>query len=150
MKPGLAHNRDFLAGLLFTAIAVAAVAIARDYPLGFTSRMGPGYFPRALGGVLGLFGFYLMYRGLRYRARIKGDWGWRPLGLITLAIVLFGFSMERIGLWPALILMFLVAAAAGREFRVKEVAVLAALMSTFAAALFVYGLQLPYPLFGGW
>ena len=150
MKIDLANNKDFLAGLLFAGIAAVTVAVARDYPIGFTERMGPGYFPTVLGGILGLFGLYLMYRGIRYGARIQGDWGWKPLGLITLSIVVFGFTMEKVGLVPALMLMFFVAALGGRDFRFKEVLVLAAVMSAFAAGVFVYGLKLPYPLFGSW
>jgi hypothetical protein len=150
LKIDLGNNKDFLAGLLFAGIAALTVAVARDYPIGFTERMGPGYFPTALGGILGLFGLCLMIRGIRSGVRIQGGWGWKPLGLITLSIVVFGFAMEKVGLVPALILMFFVAAAAGREFRFKEVLVLAAVMSAFAAGIFVYGLRLPYPLFGSW
>jgi putative tricarboxylic transport membrane protein len=150
LKIDLANNKDFLAGLLFAGIAAVTVAVARDYPIGFTERMGPGYFPTALGYILGLFGLCLMIRGIFSGARVQGDWGWKPLGLITLSIVVFGFAMEKVGLVPALILMFFVAAAAGREFRFKEVLVLAAVMSAFAAGVFVYGLKLPYPLFGSW
>ena len=63
---------------------------------------------------------------------------------------LFGFSMEKLGLVPALVLLFFIAALAGSEFRFKEVLLLAVLMSAVAAAVFVYGLQLPYPLFGSY
>ena len=150
MKTGLHNNKDFLAGLLFLAIGAFAMVVARDYPMGWLERMGPGYFPTVLGGLLCLFGLYVMVRGLRSGAPVAGEWGWRPLGLITLSIVVFGASMERLGLIPALVLMFLVAAAAGREFRWKEVLILAALMSAFAAGVFVYGLKLPYPLFGSY
>jgi hypothetical protein len=150
VKSDLRNNKDFLAGLLFAGIAAAAVAVARDYPLGFTERMGPGYFPTVIGGLLGLFGLYLMYRGIRSGTPVRGEWGWRPLALIALSIVIFGFAMEKLGLVPALILMYFTAARAGREFRFKEVLLLAVLMSAFAAGVFVYGLKLPYPLFGGW
>ena len=149
MKSSLGQNKDLLAGLLFTAIGVFAIVVARDYPMGVLARMGPGYFPTVLGGILCLFGLYVMFRGIRSAAPIQGEWGWKPLGLITLSIVVFAFSMEKVGLVPALVLLFFVAAAAGREFRFKEVLLLAVLMSAFAAGLFVYGLKLPYPLFGG-
>jgi hypothetical protein len=43
--------------------------------------------------------------------------------------------------------MFPMAAAAGREFRFREVLVLTVAMSAFAGGVFVYGLKLPYPLF---
>ena len=55
---------------------------------------------------------------------MKGKWGLKPLLLITLAIVRFGFLMSRLGLVPALVAVFIVSAAAGREFRWKEVLVL--------------------------
>ena len=150
IKPDLRNNKDFLAGLLFFALGVLTVFFARDYPMGLAARMGPGYFPTVLGGMLCLFGLYILLRGIRSGEPVQGTWGWRPLGLITLAIVVFGFTMEKLGLVPALILLFFVAALAGREFRFKEVLLLAVLMSTFAAAVFVYGLKLPYPLFGSY
>ncbi len=150
MKASLGSNKDFLAGLLFILIGGLAVALAFDYSMGSTARMGPGYFPTVLGGILLLFGVYVMFRGLRSGETIKGSWGWKPLGLITLSIALFGFTMEKLGMVPAIVLLFFVAAFAGREFRFKEVLLLAILMSAFAAGVFVYGLKLPYPLFGGY
>jgi hypothetical protein len=63
--------------------------------------------------------------------------------------VLFGFLLDRAGMVPALVAMFFVAAAAGREFRFKEVLLLTVVMGAFAAAVFLYWLKLPYPLFPG-
>jgi hypothetical protein len=42
--------------------------------------------------------------------------------------------------------MFLVAAYAGSEFRLREVLVLTVVMSFFAVVVFIWGLKLPYPL----
>ena len=64
--------------------------------------------------------------------------------------MIFGLAMEKLGLVPAVLLLFIVAAFGGREFRLTEVAIIAALMSAFAAGVFVYGLKLPYPLFGSY
>jgi len=116
--------------------------------MGWIERMGPGYFPTVLGTILCLFGLYVMIRGIVTGERVQGEWGWRPLIMITLSIVIFGFSIERLGLVPALLLLFIVAALGGREFRLTEVLILAVVMSVFAACVFVYGLKLPYPLFG--
>jgi hypothetical protein len=74
-------------------------------------------------------------------------WGWKPLSFVTLAIVLFGFSISRFGLVPALVVMFLVCAAAGREYRFRDLLVLTAVMSAFAVGVFVYALNLPFRLF---
>jgi putative tricarboxylic transport membrane protein len=148
MKFDLHNNRDALAGLLFSAIGVMAFVGAEDYPMGFTERMGPGYFPMVLGGILTLFGICIFVRGLLSGEPVQGEWGWKPLVLITLAIVLFGFLMERLGLVPALVAVFFASALGGHEFRFRETLLLTLVMGTFAVGVFFYGLKLPYPLFG--
>jgi Tripartite tricarboxylate transporter TctB family len=150
VKPDLWNNRDFLAGLLFIVLGGLAVALARDYPIGSTMRMGPGYFPTVLGGILLLFGIYVLARGVRSGEKVKGEWGYRPLALIALSIVLFGLLLDRVGMVPAIVATLFVAAAAGREFRWKEVLLLAVVMTAFSVAVFSYGLKLPYPLLGGY
>jgi uncharacterized membrane protein len=148
VKPDLRNNRDLIAGLLFIVLGGLAVLLARDYPLGTTMRMGPGYFPTVLGGVLVLFGVYVLLRGIRTGDKVKGEWGWRPLAWITLSIVFFGYLLDRAGLVPATVVTLFAAAAAGREFRFKEVLVLAIVMTAFSVAVFSWGLKLPYPLLG--
>ena len=64
MKVDLRKSEDFLAGLLFILIGGLAIVIARNYPMGSAMRMGPGYFPTVLGGLLCLFGIYLFVRGV--------------------------------------------------------------------------------------
>jgi len=143
------NNKDFLAGMLFIAIGVVAVAVARGYPMGNAMRMGPAYFPTVLGGILVLLGAWVTARGIRSGEKVKGEWGLKPLLLIALAVVLFGFLMSRLGLVPALVAVFLVSAAGGREFRFKEVLVLTALLSAFAVVVLLYVLKMPYPLIAG-
>ena len=50
----LIDNKDFWSGVMLIAIGAGAVYVARDYALGTTLRMGPGYFPTALGALIGL------------------------------------------------------------------------------------------------
>jgi hypothetical protein len=150
VKPDLRNNRDFIAGLLFIVLGGLAVALARDYPFGTTMRMGPGYFPTVLGGILLLFGVYVLARGVRSGERVKGEWGWKPLALIALSIVLFGLLLDRVGMVPATVVTLVIAAAASREFRWKEVLLLALVMTAFSVAVFLYGLKLPYPLLGSY
>ena len=149
MNFDLRNNKDFLAGLLFLAIGVVAIAVAREYPLGTAMRMGSGYFPTVLGGILVLFGVFLMARGARSHERARVSWGWRPLACIAASMLLFGFLMPRFGLVPALVALFFTAALGGREFRFKEVLALTALMTAFAVGVFVYLLKLPFQLFPG-
>ena len=149
MKPGLRASKDFLSGLLFLAIGVGAIVVARAYPFGTAMRMGSGYFPTVLGAILILFGVYLIVRGARSREQTIISWGWWPLACITVSMVLFGFLLPRFGLVPALVALFFAAAIGGREFRWLEVLVLAVVMTAFALVVFVYVLKLPFQLFPG-
>lgn len=147
MKPNLSANQDALAGLLFIALGAIGFTIALGYKFGTSVEMGPGYFPRLLSLILVGFGVLILIRGLRHRSSVAGIWAWVPLLLLTLGMVLFGFLVERLGLVPALTALFFVAAYAGHEFKAMEVLVLTAVMSLFAAVVFVWGLKLPYALF---
>jgi putative Mn2+ efflux pump MntP len=149
MKADLRENRDFLSGLMFIVIGLGAVFIARDYPVGSALRMGPGYFPVALGGILFLMGLYVMVQGLIKKEKVKGNWSVRALIVLPLAVVVFGLMIERTGFIPALIVLAIISAAAGREFKFLEVLILAIALTAGCVALFIYGLGMPYPLVGG-
>ena len=125
------------------------MAVARGYHFGTAMRMGSGYFPTVLGGILALFGVFLMARGARARECAPLAWGWKPLACVTAAMLLFGFLMPRLGLVPALAALFFAAAAGGREFRLAEVLALTAAMTAFAVGVFSYVLKLPFQLFPG-
>jgi hypothetical protein len=147
MKTPLQQNRDFLAGMLFLLIGGIGFYVALSYSFGTLQKMGPGYFPRVLSGILIVFGIVTLVRGLRSGEKVKGAWGWFPLVMLTVSLVAFGFLMEHVGLIPALVVMFFTAAYAGKEAKFVEVAALTVLMSLAAAAIFIWGLKLPFPLF---
>ena len=151
MKIELRNNQDFFAGLMFIVIGLAAVVIAhKSYPVGTSLRMGPGYFPTRLGGIMTAFGLYIMVRGLIKGEKVEGVWGIRPLALVTLGIVAFGFLMDRLAMVPALIALFFISAFGGHQFKFKEVLILAVIMTVASWGIFVYGLGLPYRLFSWW
>jgi hypothetical protein len=144
-----ARNRVVWAGLTFLATGVAAMLVARGYPAGTAPRMGPGYFPRVLAGILILFGLHAVWRGLRRPERIEGAWSPRALIVLPLAMVLFGVLMEHAGFVPAIAALVLGSAAAGRQFRLLEVLLLTGFLTAISVAIFVWGLGLPYPLIKG-
>jgi hypothetical protein len=65
MEIKIRSSRDFCAGLIFICFGIAALFIGGSYPMGTSSRMGPGYFPVLLGGILTLLGFIIAGQGLR-------------------------------------------------------------------------------------
>jgi hypothetical protein len=145
----LLKNKDFGAGMMFIGFGAAAIFIARDYRFGSAMRMGPGFFPTILGGILIAFGVCIMAAGLRNGERIQERPSIRALILIPLSLVLFGLLMQWMGFIPALVGLILVSAASGREFHFLEVLMLTVVLAVAAVALFIWGLELPYPLLKG-
>ena len=147
--PAVLHRKDVWGGLMLIAIGTLAVVLAREYPYGTALRMGPGYFPTLLGGIVVLFGLYLAVLGLRKGEAIEGNWSFRALVVIPLSLVLFGLLMDRAGFIPALAVLIFGSAAASTEFRFVEVALLTVVLTAFSVAVFILGLGLPYPLLVG-
>ena len=74
-------QKDFFAGLLFIAIGLGFAWGATDYELGSTARMGPGYFPMALGALLAALGAVIAFKALVIETadgEPVGRWAWRP------------------------------------------------------------------------
>lgn len=134
---------------MLIAVGGLALFMARDYAMGTTLRMGPGYFPVVLGAMLILFGLYCIASGLRSNEKIEGSWSLRGLIVLPLSLVLFGLLMEYAGFVPALMVLIFGSALAGKEFRLGEVLLLAVGLTAFSVALFIWGLGLPYPLLMG-
>jgi hypothetical protein len=149
MKLVLRNNRDFWAGVMLIGAGAAAILVARDYRFGSALRMGPGFFPTLLGGILIAFGICVMAVGLRSNEKIQGRISFRALILLPLSLVLFGILMKHAGFIPALVALVFVAAASGREFKVMEVLWLTGVLTVASVALFIWGLGLPYPLIKG-
>jgi len=149
MKLEFRRNQDFWAGLMFLGIGAVAIFVDRNYPLGRLLRMGAGYFPILLGGILILFGAYIMVKGMRKGEKVQGNWSIRAGILLPIMIVLFGVLMERAGFIPALAALAFGSAAAGKEFRWGEVLLLTAFLTVLSLAVFVWGLGLPFPLIKG-
>ena len=132
---------------MLIAVGAAALFIASDYPFGSATRMGPGYVPMVLGGMLVLFGIYILAMGLRSGEKLQSSWSLRALFILPLSLVLFGVLIDRAGFVPAMMVLSFGSATATAEFRLVEVLLFSIGLTGFCAALFRYGLDLPYPLF---
>ena len=135
-------------GLLFIALGSAALWISRDYTFGDVHRMGPGFFPRMLSfGLIGL-GALIVLKGLSDLPRGSGlgarlD---RSLWLIPASMVVFGLSVEPLGLVAALAVAIALAGAAHRQARLMEVAISAVALIALSVLIFVVVLKLPLRL----
>jgi putative tricarboxylic transport membrane protein len=138
---------DFLAGLLFAGFGVLGLYLGRDYPIGSAMRMGPGYFPAVLSGLLLALGALAMLRGLA----IRGDppHSFATLLTILASVGIFALTVERVGIVIAVVLVTVVSSLASGTWRWKEQLVLNAVMVALAVGLFAKGLELPFKIFPG-
>jgi hypothetical protein len=145
------NPRDFWAGAIYLALAIAAIWIGQNYQLGTSERMGPGYFPTALGSILAIFGVVSMGRSFIRSGEAIAAIAWRPLALVLGSTVLFGLLLPRAGVLIALPCLIVVSALASRNSRL-DAASIAALVGlvAFCVVVFVKGLGVPMPLLGSW
>jgi hypothetical protein len=148
-KVELRNNKRFLSGLMFLGIGAVSIYIAQDYPMGSALRMGPGYFPIVLSGILVAFGVYELILGILKPAPVIGNWSLRALIILPASAVIFGILMEWAGFIPAMIALIYASAFSSDEFKFWEVTALAIGLTAASVGLFIYGLGLPYPLFTG-
>ena len=139
------HPKDFWAGILFIVLGGSAFIIALDYAMGTAGRMGPGYFPRALGLILAALGLILVLRALKLQGEPIAFPTMRPLLIVLGSVLLFGLTVNRIGLVLATILIVLTSSTASHEYRWKESIVAASCLAVFVVIAFVYGLKLQLP-----
>jgi len=143
-------NKDLLAGLMFIAVGLVFLVGAYNYNMGTAARMGPGYFPRILGGLLVFMGLLVAGVGLKNQARFAQSqgigWTWTPVLLVTLAVVLFGFALPRLGLIASILILIALSGYAAHDRNYGELALIAIVMCVFCAAVFVWGLSLQMKL----
>jgi len=140
------HRKDFIAGLMFVAVGIAAIAISTNYALGTAARMGPGYFPRILGLLLIALGAILALRALRLNGPPLPPWPWRPTVVVLAAVVLFGAIVNTVGVALSTVVLIVAASAASHEFRPKEALVSGVFFAALAVGVFVIGLKLQLPI----
>lgn len=142
--------KDLAAGAVFAAIGLAFMAGALTLDIGSAFKMGPGYFPLMLSGLLALLGIIVMAKSVNMPPETIGTVPWRGLVLILAAPVIFGMTVRGLGLLIALPLAIVSAAAASRRTGLVAAIALVAGLSVFCVLVFSYGLGLPLPLLGRW
>ena len=140
------HPKDFWAGVLYIVFGATAIIIALNYPAGTAGRMGPGYFPRALGALLVALGVFLALRALRIQGAPIFFASPKPLLVVIGSVVVFGIAAPVLGLAIATVLLVIVSSTASDEFRWKEATIASVLIAAFTVVAFAWGLQLQLPV----
>jgi Tripartite tricarboxylate transporter TctB family len=151
MKLQDARKDDLLAGTLFTGIGLAFAVTAATYDIGSPLRMGPGFFPLALGGILVVLGIVIVIGS--FVAGHEGGIGpvpWKSVVLLLGALFFFGYFVRALGLVPTLLVTVTLAGLAGRSVKFVPAVVIAACLTALSVVIFVVLLQLRLPLLGVW
>lgn len=143
----ITSQEDFWGGVMFIAFGALAIFIAQDYPFGTAARMGPGYFPTWIGIGLIVLGAMIAATGFKEKGEGIGQFAWKAMVLLSIAFIFFGWAIDHIGFVGAVAVMVALASAAGKDFRWKEMIVVAIVLIIGCWALFIKGLDLPFPLF---
>ncbi len=150
-------QKDFFSGLLYACVGGAFAIGATGYKIGTSARMGPGFFPLLLGVILALIGLFIMFKAMVVKSpggdKI-GKWAWKPLFFIIAGNLLFGIllaglpslGVPAMGLIVAIFGTTFVVSLAGDTYKVKEVAILATILSIGCYCAFVLLLKLQFPV----
>jgi Tripartite tricarboxylate transporter TctB family len=143
--------KDVLAGLVFIGFGLAFSIGATAYEIGTALRMGPGYFPLVLGGLLVLLGVVIIVKGfVAGEGATIGSIPWRAAVLIGVAVVLFGATIRGLGVIPSVFMTALLAGLSGHRSGVVAPVVIAVGLTVTCVIVFIVALQLRLPLVGPW
>ena len=133
------------AALIAFGLWVMQHALA-EYQFGALRRMGPGFFPAVLGGLVAGAGALILLPAL-FRGGEAPRPDWRPFVLVCAALIAFALVLERFGLVAATFALVFLAAVARPGPRPVETLVLAAALAGIAVLVFSEGLGIPIPAF---
>jgi len=145
--------KDYLGGALMVLIGVGAIVEGTRYSFGSLHRMGPGFFPVALGTLLALVGVVIGVIGwlehapgaASERKTLPPEWrGWACIVGSLIAFVVLGHYG---GLVPATAALVFISALGDRQNSVKSSLLLTAVMLVICVVVFWWALQMNFPLF---
>jgi hypothetical protein len=142
----IGHPKDFWAGVLYVTFGLSAIIIAANYPMGNAARMGPGWFPRALGILLILLGSALALRALKLKGTPIDPWHWRPTATVLISVVIFGMIVPRVGVALSTIFLIVAASSASKEFKPREALISGVVLAALSVGVFVIGLNMQLPI----
>lgn len=143
------NRSDLGAGAIFIAIGLGfGLMTLSGLEIGTARRMGPGYFPIMLSGILIALGIAVALQSITHGDEPRGPLPWRGLVVLLSVPVLFGLLIRPLGMVPVLLITTFVTAFASRRMNVKAALLLTVGLTVFCVVVFNLGLGLPLRLFG--
>ncbi|MCK9260410.1 MAG: tripartite tricarboxylate transporter TctB family protein [Azoarcus sp.] len=152
-------RRDLLGGAVLCLLGGLAAWYAQRYQLGTATRMGPGFFPTALGLLLCLYGGVIAAKAVLGRTVRPGAGAdaelleqevevveWRNLFVVAGGLVLFAVLLTTAGLAVATLSSVLLYTVADRGVTVRRALMLSSLIALLTVVVFVWGLRVSVPV----
>lgn len=145
-------DREMLAGLVFLAAGIVAVAVGWGYGFGTFAALGAGAMPVLVGAGLVLLGAVQLVQA---RVAVRAGEALasafpraelRPLAIILAAVLVFALLVDRVGLVPSLVALVAISWFAERGGRGLELAAVAVVVVVLIVAIFHLGLGIPFRL----
>lgn len=149
MSSKIKSKKDFNAGLMFIAFGLIFAIVAKNYPMGTAVRMGPAYFPTILGWLLVFLGAIVFIQSFVSTDEAPKKMDPRALLWILGSVLAFALLVGPLnaGLVPASVVIVIMSAYGGEEFRWRDAIISAVVLSASCVGIFYYGLGLPFRLF---
>lgn len=150
MKPISIDRVNGLAGTLFIAFGIFFAVQSLGLKMGTAFRMGPGYAPLIMAGMLIVLGLVIIAQATRVKGEPFGPIAWRGMALILPAPIFFGLTVRGLGFVLAVFFTSLIASFASARMRPAMALALSAGITVFSVAVFSYALGLPFQRLGPW
>lgn len=146
MNPLRHIGHDVWAGLFLVLLGMAGGWLALGMRLGSAVSMGPGYFPLLVHAGLVTLGLVIAVRGLRAVVVPLPRPFWRPILVISGALLAFWLLIESAGFVLAASGLVLVAVRAQDKLGWRGALALTAGAVVSSSLIFAYALKLPFSL----
>ena len=144
------NKTDAAAGILFIIVGLIFGVQALGMDLGTSLRMGPGYFPLVLAGILVGLGLLILASAFRSVAEEMSAHAWRGMLFILPAPIFFGLTVRGLGFVPSIFVTTLIASMASLKMKFAPALLLSIGVTVFCTLVFSFALGLPFRRFGPW
>lgn len=149
--------KNAASGGIFILIAAWFAWQTQELTIGTPLRMGPGFFPLMLAGVLALLGAVILIKAFFKEPSDLGKVPWRGAFCILLSPILFGMMVRgfaplgipALGLVPSVAVTIFVSSFASRRITIGLSVALTVILTIFCLIVFQRLLGLPVPPFAG-
>lgn len=145
------NKQDAWASGVLCVLGLAVMYQGSSYNLGTLSRMGPGFFPVALGALLVFLGLVVLFSsGLSEDDDDEQDMGspeWRGWLCIIGGVIAFIVLGKYGGLVPATFVLVFVSSLGDRTHTLLTALALSVFITALGVVIFSWALELQFPMF---